>query len=202
MDHMVRAVLGGGIGSGKSAAAAVFVRLGAKVISADEASRSVLAPGEPAVAAVAERWPEVVSADGVVDRWALARIVFDDPAELRRLEQITHPVIVARMAGLVAASAGERVVIVEIPLPGEWLGAGWTRLVVDAPDEVRVRRLVERGMAPEEIRRRMSVQPSREQWLEAADHVIDNGGDRDRLESECRRVWAELLSGGERHTPR
>jgi dephospho-CoA kinase len=195
-------VLGGGIGSGKTAAAAVFAQLGATVISADETSHGVLGPGEPASFAVAERWPEVVSADGVVDRSALARIVFDDPAELRRLERITHPVIVARMADLVAAAADDRVVIVEIPLPGDWLGAGWTRLVVDAPDEIRVRRLLARGMTLGEIRLRMSVQPNREQWLGAADHVIDNGGDLERLEAECRRVWEELLSGGTRHTPR
>jgi dephospho-CoA kinase len=176
--------------------------LGAAVISADEAGREVLTPGEPAVVAVAERWPDVVSAQGVVDRAALARVVFGDPAELRALEAITHPAIVALVASRVSAARDAPVVIVEIPLPGDWLGPGWARIVVDAPDEVRVTRLLARGMCREEISRRMAVQPSRADWLASADLVIDNGGDLSRLESECRRVWAVLLARGTGHTPR
>jgi len=199
---VTRVLLGGGIGSGKSAAAEVFAGLGAVVISADRASHDVLAPGDPAAVAVGERWPEVVSGDGVVDRAALAEIVFGDAGELRELERITHPAIVAAMARRVAEAGDAPVVIVEVPLRGDWFGPGWTRVVVDAPDEVRVRRLLERGMSREEIARRMSVQPARAEWLESADHVVDNSGDRGRLEAECRRVWAALLGGGTGHAPR
>jgi dephospho-CoA kinase len=199
---IVRALLGGGIGSGKSAAASVFAGLGATIVSADEAGRDVLTPGSPATEAVAERWPLVMSADGTVDRAALARLVFADQAELRELERITHPAILRSMALRLAEVSDAPAVVVEIPLPGDWLGPGWARIVVDAPDDVRVQRLLERGMTEDEIARRMSAQPTRLEWLESADHVIDNSGDRSRLEAECRRVWAALVGGGTTRTPR
>lgn len=192
----IRAVLGGGIGSGKSAAAAVFAELGAVVISADEAGRDVLAPGGPVTAAVADRWPQATLPGGSVDRAALARIVFADPAELHELEQITHPAILDCVARRVQQAWDAPAVVVEIPLPGDWLGPGWSRLVVDAPDDVRVERLLARGMTRAEIARRMSMQPTRLEWLEAADHVIDNGSDLIHLGAECRRAWAALAEGG------
>lgn len=194
MTPSARALLGGGIGSGKSTAAAVFAALGAKVLSADRAAHAVLEPGGAAAAAVASRWPEALLA-GRIDRTTLAGIVFADPAERIALEEITHPAIGRLLAAQVAGvEAG--VVLVEMPLPIDLLGPGWRWVVVDAPDEVRRARLLGRGMEAGEAARRMAAQPSREEWLEWADLVVDNGAGLDHLEQECRRAW-QVLAGGQ-----
>ncbi len=83
-----RALLSGGIGSGKSAAAAVFADLGAAVISADEAGHRVLEPGGPAEAEVAGRWPEAMI-EGRINRRALGRVVFSEPGFLADLESVS-----------------------------------------------------------------------------------------------------------------
>lgn len=190
MTPAARALLGGGIGSGKSTAAALFASRGAAILSADRAAHAVLEPGEAAAAAVAQRWPEVV-AEGVIDRAALAQIVFSDPAARRELEAITHPAI-GRLLKAQAASVEAEVLLVEMPLPIDLLGPGWRWVVVDAPDEVRLARLVGRGMTPGDARRRMAAQASRDEWLERADLVVDNGLGLDHLEDECRRAWAAI----------
>ena len=79
--------------------------------------------------------------------------------------------------------------LVEMPLPIDLLGPGWRWVVVDAPDEVRRARLLARGMEAGEAARRMAAQPSRAEWLQRADLVVDNGAGLDHLERECRRAW-------------
>jgi len=191
MDR-VRVLLGGGIGSGKSAAASLFSLQGASVLSADRAAHRVLEPGGDAQAAVAARWPSVV-ADGRIDRARLAEIVFGDAGARTELESITHPAIGRLLAEEVAA-APPGVVMVEMPLPVDLLGPGWRWVVVDAPDPLRLDRLVARGLGREEAQRRMAVQPSREEWLARAHVVVDNSGDWALLEDECRRAW-EVIRG-------
>jgi dephospho-CoA kinase len=190
MTPAARALLGGGIGSGKSTVAALFASWGAVVLSADRAAHAVLEPGTPAAAAVALRWPEV-AAGTRIDRGALAQIVFSDPAARRELEAITHPAIRRLLADQAAeAEAEAEVLLVEVPLPIDLLGPGWPWVVVDAPDEVRLTRLVARGMTAEDACRRMAAQPSREQWRRRADLLLDNSAGLDHLDSECRRAWA------------
>jgi dephospho-CoA kinase len=179
-------ILTGGIGSGKTAAGLVFERLGADVISADEAGHVVLAPGGEAATAVSERWPHVV-VDGAIDRGALAAIVFADSGELAALEAMTHPAIARRLGDAVAVASAE-VVMIETPI-GTIFGAGWPRIVVDAPDDLRLSRLGLRGMTEADALARMAHQPSRGEWLAMADLVVDNSGTVDDLESDCRRVW-------------
>jgi len=190
MDQ-ARVLLGGGIGSGKSAAASVFGLLGAAVLSADRAAHRALEPGGGAADGVGARWPEA-AAQGRIDRRALAEQVFGDPAALAELESLTHPVI-ARLLAEEVAAARARVVIVEMPLPIDLLGPGWRWLVVDAPDDLRLSRLVGRGMSREEALQRMEVQPSRDEWLERADLVVDNRGSLADLETECLKAWKVIL---------
>ncbi|MFH1329308.1 MAG: dephospho-CoA kinase [Actinomycetota bacterium] len=192
MTPSARALLGGGIGSGKSTAAALFAALGAEVFSADRAAHAVLEPGGAAAASVAARWPEALVV-GRIDRPTLAGIVFADPAARAALEEITHPAI-GRLLGEQVAGVEAGVVLVEMPLPIDLLGPGWRWVVVDAPDEVRRARLLARGMEAGEVARRMAAQPSRAEWLERADLVVDNGAGLDRLEQECRRAW-QVLTG-------
>jgi len=186
-----RVLLGGGIGSGKSAAAALLSAMGAAVLSADRAAHRVLEPDGPAAAEVSARWPAAV-VEGRIDRRALAAIVFRDGAALAELELITHPAI-ARLLAEAVARVDARVVVVEMPLLIDLLGPGWRWVVVDAPDEVRLARLEARGMGREEAVRRMGAQPTREEWLGRAELVVDNGGDLAHLEAECRWAWGVLL---------
>lgn len=188
------ALLSGGIGSGKSTAAAVFESLGAVVVSADSAGHRVLAPGGEAADAVASLWPAAV-VGGVIDRRALGRLVFAERRSLLELEAITHPAIARLVRAEVEAAGDAPLILVEVPLPSDLLGPGWPRIVVDAPEDVRIFRLRLGGMEPAEIAGRMAVQPLRAEWLALADHVIDNSGGPDELAAECRRVWEALVGG-------
>jgi dephospho-CoA kinase len=185
--------LTGGIGSGKSTVSAQLAERGAVVIDADRLAREVVEPGEPALAAIFERFGEALRApDGTLNRPALAAIVFADPAARKDLERITHPAIAARMAARMAAEAEtDHIVILDVPLmveSGRFSTAGM--IVVDCPEDLAVRRLVEqRGMPEEDARRRMQVQATRQQRLEKADFVIDNSGSLDDLKARVAEAW-------------
>ena len=184
--------LGGGIGSGKSTVRRMLQELGVHAIDADSIGHDVIAPDGPAFGAVAERWPEVV-ADGRIDRAALATVVFRDPAELRELEAMTHPHIFGRIATRLQDLSG--VVVVEIPLLDGPAFESMPRLVVDCSDDIRLSRLIDRGMTPEDARARMATQPGRDAWLAAADLVIPNHGDLDTLRGVAMRALPLLRVG-------
>lgn len=186
--------MSGGIGSGKSTAVAAFAGLGAVVIEADSIGHEILEPEGAAYARVAARWPEVVS-EGRIDRALLAAIVFSDAGQLVELEAIAHPLIAEEIAARVAA-AGDRDVVVELPLASDLAGPGWTRVVVDAPRAVRLERAVRRGMDTADVAGRMAAQPERDVWIADADFVIDNEGTTEELEAQVRELWVELI--GER----
>ena len=190
-----RVVLSGGIGAGKSAVARSIEARGIPVIHADTIGHAVLEPEGEAFHAVCAWWPEVL-VDGHIDRFRLARIVFEDPQALRQLESMTHPAIAARIINLVAAEEEADLVVVELPLLLPILGDGWTRVVVDAPLEIRKQRLVGRGMDEADIEARMAAQPSPQEWTDAAEFVIDNSGLPEDLESEVDRLldWLEAHS--------
>ena len=194
--------LTGGIGSGKSTVAAMLAGRGAVVVDADRLARAVVAPGTPGFAAVVDRFgPGVVAEDGSLDRAALADVVFGDPSALADLNGIVHPAVRAAIdARLVELrAAGEDVVVLEIPLlveSGRTYGASAV-IVVDLPEEIAVRRLVEgRGMEEADARRRMAAQIARANRLAAADVVIDNSGSPADLERQVDDVWAGLLRRG------
>lgn len=190
-DTSHRIVVAGGIGSGKSTVGRLLAERGVRVIDADRIGHQVLT--DPAVVeAVEGRWPEVV-VDGVVDRARLASIVFVDPDDLRRLEAITHPAIRVGILEEAARHPGEPVAV-ELPLMPEWLGVGWTVWVVDADTDTRMERVLTRGSASEDVVARMAAQPTRELWLEAADHVISNDGDLVDLASAVDKAWRSLDS--------
>ncbi len=175
----LRLVIGGGIGSGKSQAGELLVERGFAVLDADRVGHSILSGDHPVALQVAERWPEAVTA-GRIDRRALGRIVFHDRDQLAELEAMTHPAIRDGIAGWVR-EAGRRPVAVEIPILADLLDNGWVWVIIDAPLELRRKRLRRRGMSDEEIDARLAVQPSRGEWLEAADFVIGNAGTRENL---------------------
>ena len=177
----------GGIGSGKSTIARLFRSHGVEVIDADRIGHAVLEPDGEAFAAVAERWPAAV-VEGRIDRRILGDIVFGNAPELAALEVITHPHIRRRIVELL--NTGEWCVAVETPILGDIVGGTFVKVVVDAPDEVRFLRLRSRGLTASQIRARMASQPSRQEWLEVADHVIDNSGSLEEIAAQI----ADLVS--------
>lgn len=197
---MLHVGLTGGIGSGKSSVARRLAELGAVVVDADQVARDVVAKGEPALAAVVERFgPQVLRPDGELDRPALGRVVFADPEALRALEGITHPAVWERTARLreEAAGAGAAVLVHDMPLLVEKQMSPEYHLVVvvDTPVETRVRRLVEhRGMPEEDARARMRSQAGDEARRVAADVVLDNDGTPHELVEQVDRLWRERLA--------
>ena len=181
-----RWLLTGGIGSGKSEARKLLAERGVRTIDADAIGHSVLA--EEARDAVAERWPHVVL-EGQIDRKALAQVVFADRDELVALETITHPLIFGRIEAELEGFSG--IAVVEMPLIDNSLG--WARMVVDADDETRVGRAIGRGMVSDDVRRRMASQPTRAQWLAAADLVIPNHGTLQELKATIDELAEFLL---------
>lgn len=162
---------------------------GIRVIDADAVGHLVL--DAEALPAVAERWPHVVL-EGQVDRKLLADVVFADPVELAALESITHPLIFGRIRAELEGFSGPAVV--EMPLLDSELG--WPLIVVDAPEETRIQRAIARGMKREDVERRISAQPSRGEWLAAADIVVPNDGTRDELEAAVGLLADRLLTAG------
>lgn len=188
--------LTGGIGAGKSAVAARLAALGAVIVDADRLAREVVAPGTPGLAQVAEAFGDgVLAADGSLDRAALARIVFADDVARLRLEAITHPLVRARSAEMVAAAPPDAVVVNDVPLLVEKGMAGLYELVVIvfASLETRLDRLVRlRGMAEEDARARIAKQATDEQRRAVADIEIHNDGTEEDLDRAVADAWPRI----------
>ena len=187
--------LTGGVASGKSAVADAFATLGITVADADVAARAAVAPGSDGLAAVVEAFGTgVLAADGQLDRAAMRRRIFDDPAARRTLESIVHPRVRAWLAAACAA-APSPYVIVAIPLLAEvgreaypWLQRV---LVVDATPEVQHARLMRRDGIDDALATRMiEAQANRSQRLAIADDVLVNDRDLAALHAEVARLDA------------
>lgn len=188
--------LTGGIGSGKSTVSSLLAERGAVIVDADQVVRDVQQPGSPVLAKMAERFgPQVIAADGSLDRAAVAAVVFSDPDALKDLNKIVHPAVGLEMNRRVMAERDtDRVVVMDIPLltenPREGLQAV---IVVDVDPEVQVVRLVQgRGFDETDARVRIAKQATREQRLATATHVVDNSGTLDDLVPQVDRLYAAL----------
>ncbi|MEU9409058.1 dephospho-CoA kinase [Streptomyces sp. NPDC048281] len=194
---MLKVGLTGGIGAGKSEVSRLLVGHGAVLIDADRIAREVVAPGTPGLAAVTEAFgPEVLAADGSLDRPKLGSIVFADPARLAVLNSIVHPLVGARSRELESGAAADAVVVHDVPLLAE---NGLARLygvvvVVDVAPGTQLDRLTRlRGMTEDDARARMAAQATREKRLEIADIVIDNDVPLEALRERVGEVWADLV---------
>jgi dephospho-CoA kinase len=189
--------LTGGIGSGKSAVARLLADKGARIIDADQAARAVVEPGRATLRALADHFGDgILLPDGSLDRAGLARIAFADEASRQALNDITWPAIVEEFTDAIDASPADAIVICDAPLLAEG-GPGSERefaavIVVEAPREVRLERLVARGMDRDDAARRMAAQATDDERREYATYVIDNGGDLDALRRQVDAVWADL----------
>jgi dephospho-CoA kinase len=186
--------LTGGIGSGKTAVAERFAALGITVVDADQASRAVVEPGQPALATIAERFgATVLKADGSLDRAALRARVFSDPAERRWLESLTHPLIGAWLRDRLAESRSSYSVLVNPLLVESGQARAMSRvLVVDVPESLQLERTMARdGSSKTQVRAIMAAQADRQRRLTAADDVIVNDRDLAHLDAEVARLDAK-----------
>jgi dephospho-CoA kinase len=187
----------GGIGAGKSEVARLLASYGAVLVDSDRIAREVVEPGTPGLAAVVvEFGPQVLAADGSLDRPRLGAVVFADQERLAALNAIVHPLVRRRSAELQEAAGPDAIVVHDVPLLAENGLAPLYDLVVvvDAAPATQLDRLVRlRGMSEEEARARMNAQATREQRLAVADLVIDNDGPLHELEPRVRAVWRTLV---------
>lgn len=189
--------LTGGIGSGKSAAAEEFARLGATVVDADAIAHELTQAGGAATAQVRRQFgDDVIDAAGAMDRAKMRALAFRDPAARKRLEELLHPMIRAAAEQRIAAARGPYVIHV-VPLLVE--SAGYRQrvarvLVVDCTESVQLERVRRRSGLPEdEIRRIIAAQATRQARLDAADDVIDNSGSLDALHKQVRERHDDYL---------
>lgn len=198
---MTRVVgLTGGIAAGKSTASDFFRARGVPVIDADQVAREVVQPGSPGLAQVAAAFgPEVLQADGALDRRRLRERVFAAPQQRRRLEGILHPLIEQRIREQLAQiDAPYCILDCALLIEAPRLRALVERvLVIDVPVETQIRRLMQRdGMSAAQCQAMLAAQASREQRLEGADDVVDNAGDVDHLLHQLELLHAHYLDWG------
>ncbi|MCA4131551.1 dephospho-CoA kinase [Arthrobacter sp. M4] len=194
---MLKIGLTGGIASGKSLVATRLKELGAILVDADVLARDVVAPGTAGLDRVVREFGHgVLTAEGTLDRPALGRIVFAEPEQREVLNGIIHPLVRARAAAILSEAAPGDIVVQDIPLLVE-TGQGdafHLVVVVDAPDELRLDRMVRlRGMEPQDAMARMAAQASRDQRLAAADVVLDNSGSVESLLALVDSLWTQRL---------
>ena len=195
---MILVGLTGGIGAGKSTVSIMLAERGAAIVDADLIARDLQAPGSPLLDAMAERFGRhIIDDNGALDRAAVAKVVFNDKDALADLNGIVHPAMQSEIQRQIDEHREtERVVVLDFPLLGENPRKGLVAtIVVDIPVDVAVQRLVEqRGMDIDDARARINSQLSREERLERATHVIDNGGGRDELIAQVDALWEQLLA--------
>ena len=198
MSECLSVGLTGGIASGKSAVSRRMAELGAVVIDADVVARDVLARGGEGLAEVVEAFgEEVLAADGSLDRPALGQIVFADETARQRLNSIVHPRVRAESARLREAAPAGSVVVEDLPLLVETGQQGRfdVVVVVHAPEQERIRRMVEdRGSTEEDARSRMAAQATDAQREAAADVLLDNSGPPDQLRVQVDELMEKLTA--------
>lgn len=195
---MLRVGLTGNLGAGKSTVGAFFRGWGGYVIDADALAREAVAPGSPALAEIEAAFgAQALAPDGTLDRAALRRRVAVDPGARRRLEAILHPRIRARLLELLgeAGGGGAAIAVASIPLLFEsgMEGEFDAVVLVDAPEETRVSRVVATGRMSEAEARAIAAaqRPASEK---RAHFVIENDDDLATLERRARDVWDRLVA--------
>lgn len=193
--------LTGPIGCGKSTVAGMLAELGGVVIDADALTREVTAPGEPVLASIRERFGAAVfDGSGVLDRGALANVVFSDVAALRDLEAMLHPLVRGRVDAALGAArqAGDPYVVIEaIKLVEGGLADRCDEVwLIVCPPEAQRQRLQLRGMPAADIERRVETQGAdlADRLAAHADRTIDNAGSLESLRECVENALAELLA--------
>ena len=187
--------LTGGVGSGKSTVAELFAKLGVTIADADQAARTVVQPGSPALQEIEQAFgPEVLLQDGTLDRAAMRKRIFANQDERKKLEAITHPKIKEEIQRQLAAAKGSYAILV-VPLlleTGQELAD--RILVVDAPEEQQINRTIKRdNSSRKQVENMLKAQASRSERLQQADDVIDNSKDPDQLPQQVEQLHRKYL---------
>jgi dephospho-CoA kinase len=196
--------LTGGIGAGKSTVAQFFSELGASVVDADHLARVAIERGSEGFDEIVARFGEKILANGDINRKALAEIVFSDPVAKRDLEAIIHPRVQKLFTQAVLDNEPAAYLIYEIPLLVETDAASKFDFIVtvEADEELRIERLLTRGMFITDIKARLASQALSQARIDIADAVIINDGDEDHLLRQVENLWegqiADLSSEGSR----
>lgn len=188
--------LTGGIATGKSSVSRYLVSIGAILIDADQIAREVMLPGHPVLAAVIERFGQaVLNEDGTLHRKKLGEIVFGNSAELKALNDITHPAIRQEMRErmrMFEQEQPDKLVVSDIPLLYEsGLSEQFEQvMVVYVPAEIQLKRLMERdGISESDALSRLNAQMDIEEKKRRADIVIDNSGTMEETKAQILKFW-------------
>ncbi|WP_031433773.1 dephospho-CoA kinase [Methylomarinum vadi] len=188
---MLRIGLTGGIGSGKSTVSKLFQKLGIPVIDADLIAHQIVEPGQPALIQLAQTFGErFLNADGRLNRAELRKLVFSEPAQKKRLEQLLHPLIYRRIEEEIE-KLDSPYCILSVPLLLETKMTSLVDrvLVIDCPVETQIERVKNRdGLPNEQIRSIIASQASREERLSCADDVIDNSKPAAQLAEQVKKL--------------
>ena len=199
---MLRVGITGGIGSGKTALTDWLAKKGIVVVDADLASRVIVAPGQPALAEIAETFgAEFIQADGQLDRAALRALVFTDDSKRQQLEAITHPRIREELARQMNA-ADSAYVVLSSPLLLESGQSSMVDLsvVVDVPEDTQIERTMARDDNSQAlVEGIMAAQLDRDTRIARADIVIDNSGTLDALYERGEVLHQTLLARASAH---
>lgn len=190
----------GGIGSGKSSFARLLEEAGLPVLDADQISHDVTAPAGASIQRIKETFgPEFILADGSLDRKRMADLAFEDKKALDILSNIVHQDVLASMEQSLFELKEKKVaaVALDVPIPVEHGFLDRVDLVVCiwTDDEIRIERLIERGMDPHEARRRIAVQMPREGYEEISDYFILNNGSCRELRQAAQAFLEDVLGG-------
>ena len=196
--------LTGGIGAGKSTVAQFFSELGACVVDADHLARIAIERGSAGFDEVVARFGETILANGDINRKAIAEIVFSDPAAKSDLEGIIHPRVQKLFAQAIIDNEPAPHLIYEIPLLVETDASSKFDFIitVEADEDLRIERLLTRGMFITDIKARLASQAPSQARIDIADAVIVNDGDEDHILRQVENLWegqiTDLSSDGSR----
>lgn len=193
--------LTGPMGCGKTTVGRILGRLGGRIVDADQVSRAVLAPDQPVLDQIRDRFGRgVIATDGTLDRTALANLVFHDPVALRDLEAMTHPLIRMRIdqALELAAEDGVPFAVVEAIklIESEDLANRCDEIwLIDCSPAIQRERIIDRGMDGPDMDQRLAVQAGiRERAQARADRVIDTGVPMEQLKATVEEALADALA--------
>lgn len=191
-EQPYRIGLTGNIATGKTTVAQMLVELGAEHIDADRVAHKMMAPGEPAYAAVVEDFgEEILAEDGTINRRALGAIVFNDTEALAQLEADVHPPTITEVNRRIARSDAPVIVVEAIKLLESGMAEQYDAIwVTTCPGEQQIRRLIDhRNMSRSDAEQRVDAQPPPSEKIARADVVIDTGGTLAETRAQVQVTW-------------
>jgi dephospho-CoA kinase len=191
---MLIVALTGGIGSGKSTVGEIFSQLGAVVVDSDQIARNVIERGTSGFDLLVATFGDGILKNGDIDRAALSTLVFSDPKKRELLEQITHPLIRSEFSKIVKSLPEETILVNQIPLLFESKGDYRFDFIItiSVPHNIRVDRLLKRGLSSTQIEQRIKAQASDAERESISDSVIVNDNDLASLTKQVEDIWIKL----------